>query len=238
MKNVFIYGMSGAGKDTAANYLRDTLGYLKLRIAGTIKQYIFETYGFKNQEEFENAKRTNPEIRKAHNIVGRLIDNEGLEHTGQAGSLNRLDQLIARTSLEFEIHYNMSDKPLCIVDVRTKDEAEKCLKAGFIGIFLDRRAQEYADRTHKTEQDMFINGELMSLVKNYQEQSILIFNSDTDIIFKREILDKTFNDIPSAHLIATNGKPEQLQQVCRIMAESDFNPELYSERLRKYFKES
>ena len=38
--NIALYGMSGSGKDTVADYLRDNYGYVKLRLAKTIKSII------------------------------------------------------------------------------------------------------------------------------------------------------------------------------------------------------
>ena len=148
--NIFLYGLSGAGKDTIANYLRDEYGYLKLRIAGTIKQYVFETYGFKTQEEFEAAKRSNPDVRLRHNTFGNQYDQEGIDRSNKEASLNRLNDLINRTALEYEIMDDMMHREICIVDVRTFDEAKTLLEADFIGIFLTRQnKKEFAKKDHK-----------------------------------------------------------------------------------------
>ena len=238
MKNIFIYGMSGAGKDTIANSIRNYYGYLKLRIAGTIKQYIFETYGFKSQEEFEEAKRTNPEVRKMHNIIGNEIDLKGKELSGQNGSLNRLDQLLNRTSLEFEIHYNMNDKPLCIIDVRTIEEAKKCFDAGLYGIFLNRRSTEFADKTHKTEQDIFLNGQLSVLFsnKNYREKSIIFLNDDYAYHNKIDVAYKINEKYPDVSIIITDGTAKQLENFVKIAISCDFDHYRIEENVKNYQK--
>ena len=149
--NLFLFGMSGAGKDTIADYLRDEYGYLKLRIAGTIKQYVYETYGFKTQEEFETAKRNNPEVRKAHNIFGNQYDKEGIDRSNKEASINRVHDLCNRTALEFEISYDMKNADMCIIDARTIDEVNALLEHGFFGIVLTRRSDEFKVAEHKTE---------------------------------------------------------------------------------------
>lgn len=214
-KNVFIYGLSGAGKDTIANYLRDKYGYLKFRIAGTIKQYVFETYGFKTQEEFENAKREIPDVRKAHNIFGKQYDTEGLERSNHEATENRINAICDKTALEFEIKYNMKDYPICVVDVRNKFEAELLLNRGFYGIFLNRRNTEFADSKHKTEQDMFTNGELKSLIENLKESNItIIFNSEHKISLDEfdDIREKliSLNDKVKIPIAVTNGGVQEL----------------------------
>lgn len=182
MKNIFIYGLSGAGKDTISNYLRDNFGYLKLRIAGTIKQYVFETYGFKTQEEFEKSKRINQDVRKAHNIFGEQYDNEGIARSSKEATTNRIDSLINKTALEFEISKDMINSPICIVDVRTRFEAERLLNAGFYGIFLTRKNKsEFVDNQHKTEQNIYMNYEFKQLCDSHINNIILIDNyEETD----------------------------------------------------------
>ena len=179
MKNVFIYGMSGSGKDTISNYLRDKYDYLKLRIAGTIKQYVYETYGFKSQEEFEKAKRVNSEVRLAHNIFGNQYDKEGINRSGVIGSLNRIDNIINRTIMEIEISNCLKKKPICISDTRCLDEVEKLLNAGFVGIFLTRTTSEFKDENDRTEQSIILNGELQKLIDSgkYNNQIIVINNT-------------------------------------------------------------
>lgn len=162
--NIFLYGLSGAGKDTISDYLRDEYGYLKLRIAGTIKQYVYETNGFKNMEEFENSKRTNPEVRLRHNTFGNQYDKEGIELSNKEASINRLNDLINHTALEFEIMRGMEYADICIVDVRTFEEAQILLNAGFIGIFLTRQnKKEFAKSDHKTEQGLIANKNILNL---------------------------------------------------------------------------
>lgn len=236
-KNVFIYGLSGAGKDTIANYLRDKYGYLKLRIAGTIKQYVFETYGFKTQEEFEKAKREIPDVRKAHNIFGKQYDKEGLERSNREATENRINAICDKTALEFEIKYNMKDYPICVVDVRNKFEAELLLNRGFHGIFLNRRNNEFADNKHKTEQDMFINGELKSLIENLKESNItIIFNSENALSLNefdniREKIDSLNNKV-KIPISVTNGSIQELLLCIKDLVNCGFD----YDTLEKYDK--
>ena len=173
--NIFLYGLSGAGKDTIANYLRDEYGYLKLRIAGTIKQYVFETNGFESQEQFEEEKRKRPEIRQQHHIFGKQYDEDGLKYSNREATYNRIQSLINRSALEFEIIEGMYLREMCIVDVRTFEEAKMFLEAGYMGIFLTRQnKKEFADTKHKTEQNLFDqieqlpNRENIYIIRNHE----------------------------------------------------------------------
>lgn len=182
-KNIFVYGMSGSGKDTIANYLRDNYNYAKLRCAGTIKQYVFETYGFNTQKEFENAKRMKPEIRVAHNIFGNLYDKESKKLSNELGSLNRLRNIINRESLEFEITKGIQTSNICICDCRCIEEVEMLLDAGWYGIFLHRKTNEFKDTQHRTEQSILDNGELLKLILENQKYLPQIFHimNDTEV---------------------------------------------------------
>lgn len=238
-KNIFIYGLSGSGKDTISDFLRDQFGYLKLRIAGTIKQYVFETYGFKTQEEFEEAKRNNPEVRKAHNIFGKQYDSKGLELSNKEATENRIDSLIQRTALEFEILNNMKEQPICIVDVRNKFEAEKFLNAGFVGIFLNRRNNEYADTNHKTEQNMFRNGELADILvhlKSNDTVCIVINDNNFDLNQANEMMHEVYGATPNngnnTIVAFTRGNVEQLLVFVKLCIDTDFN----SQEISKFYK--
>lgn len=208
MINVFVYGMSGAGKDTVSNYLRDNHDFVKLRIAGTIKQYVYETYGFKSMEEFEIAKRNIPDIRIAHNIIGNQYDKESDNRSNNEASLNRLNNIINGTLLEFEIYKDLDSKNRCVCDVRCESEVQMLLEAGWIGIFLTRTSTEYRDEKHKTEQSIFSNGVLQKLIDNkkFSNQIFIIDNFD-----KLEPQNAKY-DI-TEHSVITNGSKEQLQSV-------------------------
>lgn len=205
--NIFLYGLSGAGKDTIANYLRDEYGYLKLRIAGTIKQYVFETNGFENMDVFEEAKRTNPDIRLRHNTFGNQYDKEGIELSKQEASLNRLQSLINRTALEFEIMEGMDLREICIVDVRTFEEAKKLLEAGFMGIFLTRQnKKEFAKKDHKTEQNLFSQIEELPNKQNIY----IIRNHENPKEDNFGWFGYTDSNIPKFQTFETNGTEEDL----------------------------
>lgn len=215
--NIFLYGLSGAGKDTIANYLRDNYEYLKLRIAGTIKQYVFETYGFKTQEEFEAAKRTNPDVRLSHNIFGNTYDKEGIDRSNREASINRLNDLINRTALEFEIMDGMQYHDICIVDVRTFDEAKILLDNGYNGIFLTRQnKKEFAKKDHKTEQNIFnqieqlLNSNKIYIIRNHDGAT-----NDNEYKFGYNSLE---NKIPKFYEFTTDGtENDLLDTMCLII---------------------
>lgn len=151
-QKIFIYGLSGAGKDTIADYLSKTYGFYKLRIAGTIKHIIYESYGLTSREEFENIKRNYAFMRKEHNNIGNLYDKRGLDISGREASINRCIQLANGTALDYDIFPNKEKSNIVICDVRTREEIDILLRAGFIGIFLTRNTRlEYSDKNHKTE---------------------------------------------------------------------------------------
>lgn len=176
--NIFLYGLSGAGKDTLADYLRDNYDYLKLRTAGTIKQFVFETYGFKTQSEFEKAKRTISEVRKAHN---KFSSEQYIMHSElNTASTNRVKQIIDKESFEFEIVKDLKSKPICVSDVRYLEHIVLLMMAGYKAVFLTRRANEYADTKHESEQYIFNNIESLKVILKCgkKDQIYLVFNNN------------------------------------------------------------
>ena len=206
MKNIFIYGMSGSGKDTLANFLQNKYDFIKLRIAGTIKQYVYETYGFKSLKEFEEAKRLIPNIRIAHHTFGYQYKKEGELRSKEDASLNRLDLIINRELLEFEIDKDLNEKPICICDVRRMCEIEKLLEAGWLGIFLTRTTNEYKDVKHATDQSIFVNDEFSKLLSlnKYNNQIVLVANDD------KPLIDQELKFKPNCISFETDGSKEML----------------------------
>lgn len=242
-RNIFIYGLSGSGKDTISNYLRDTYGYLKLRLAGTIKQYVFETYGFKNQEEFETKKRQNPEVRKAHNIFGKQYDQEGLDRSNKEATTNRIIVICERTALEFEICSEMNERPICIVDARNLFEASMLLEKGFYGIFLNRCSNEYAMKDHKTEQDMFMNGEIVKILTQLEsnENTCFILNTSAIDLVQFEAINKAMtkaceNDV-KPFIVSTQGSIEMLLNLVNNIVINNGNVELIKKDTQNFINE-
>ncbi len=180
MNNIFVCGLSGSGKDSVANHFRDVYGFMKLRIADTIKRIICESKGL-TFEELEIQKRTNPELRKLHNDVSKMLD--GIAGFDQS-TLNRLKMLIDGTAFDYQYipkENFIREFPKVICDCRTFKEAEMLLKAGWTGIFLSRIPIEYRDSTHFTEQNLFFNGGLFELQQIFPPELIrIVFNNDEE----------------------------------------------------------
>jgi hypothetical protein len=195
--NIFVYGMSGSGKDTISNYLVENYGYMKLRIARTIKQIVCEKHNL-TFDELEIQKRINPELRKAHHIVSSYL--------GKEATFNRIKQLLDNTAFDFDYMTKEDLKfiPKVICDVRQLKEAEICLQAGWTGIFLSRTTNEFKVSSHYTEQNMFLNGELERLnsSSSYKKQLKIIYNNDD---YERQI--------PFTTTFTTNGSVSKLEQV-------------------------
>lgn len=171
MINFFVYGVSGSGKDTIANYLRDNFGYSKLRIARTIKQLICERENL-SFDELENLKRTDERLRKLHNTIGNELDVYN-------STKNRIEQLINGKSMDYE--YVDFNKPKVICDVRSIDEAKAFLVAGYYGIFLTRTTSEKVDLQHWTEKSIF-NKNFVDLLEVFNRERIYIIENSGDTI--------------------------------------------------------
>ena len=205
--NIFVYGMSGSGKDTIANFLRDNCNFMKLRIAGTIKQYVYETYGFKSLEEFEQAKRINSEVRIAHNVFGNYYDKNAMHLSNNWGSLNRLQNIIDRKALEFDMIRNSDKLNMCICDARCIGEVEILLNAGWYGIFLNRTTNEYKDSTHRTEQPIYESCSFKSFIELYVKQCYFIDNSNAGF---NNWVNLVPENTPTDHFLWTDGTNEEL----------------------------
>ena len=173
-KNIFIWGLSGSGKDTTANILVENFGYLKVRIADTVKRIIMETKNL-TFEELEEQKRIDPALRELHHTVGKYLDKEN-------GTRNRISQIIAKTSLDIvNLPENLKVKSMVVCDCRSIDEAKQFLEAGWYGIYLNKKPSEYQNNTHWTEKDIFENGDIQKLIELYGNQNIIIINNDDEL---------------------------------------------------------
>lgn len=197
--NFFVYGLSGAGKDTIADFFVFNHGYVKLRIARTIKAIITEKHNI-SFSELEVLKRTNPELRKEHNILGDQMGNDYDDERN--ASLNRCKQLCDGRSMDYEfIDFKL---PKVVCDVRTIQEMNVFLKAGYIGIFLTKLSDEYKGEKHITENYLFTNiGNLKKLILDYPEQIQIIDNYGQTTIFPDFL----------SEIHYTDGTPEVLTQV-------------------------
>lgn len=173
IKNIFIEGCSGSGKDTLANYFRDIHGYFKIRIADTIKRIICETENL-TLDELEAQKRNNPELRLLHNEVGKYLDSKN-------GTVNRINQIINRVALDFQHIQNPESLKVCVCDARGYDNSEQLLKAGFLGFFLMRDPREFGNPEHWTEKTLARDKRIIELAEKYHKQMVVIFNLDRKI---------------------------------------------------------
>lgn len=164
--------MSGAGKDTLANYFQNTHLYLKFRCAGTMKQIVSEKNNL-SYSELEIKKRENEKLRKEHWKIGDWLGKDG------DSIKQRIKNITNRDSVEFDILPKIvKNNPIVFCDVRRLFEAELLLQYGYFGIFLSRTTKEYKPGKHSTEINMFCNGDLEYLIKKYPNQCIIVFNDE------------------------------------------------------------
>lgn len=179
--NVFFYGMSGSGKDTGSDFLKNIYSYRKVRIADTIKRIICEKENL-TFEELEVQKRTDKRLRQLHHDVGDYLDS-------QNGTMNRIGQIIKHTALDFQFFSEEEKESMNIVvcDVREMKEAVEFLKDGWIGICLSRKTSETSN--HRTDISMFDNGQLDVLKEKYPDQLYIVDNQEfSNYRLKQEIL--------------------------------------------------
>ena len=167
--NIFVCGLSGSGKDTVTNYVKDNYGYIPFRLAETIKRIITEKRGI-TFDELEVLKRKFPEIRKEHNDVSTELTLNAF--------YTRMQQIVDRTCMEFQILPEFwKNNPIIVRDVRAKHEIEFFLQNGYIGIFLERRTGEYQQKEHYTEWDVISSGAIDEYRKQFFGQCITLDNT-------------------------------------------------------------
>lgn len=169
-KNFFVYGLSGSGKDTVSNYLRDNYDYVKLRIAQTIKQIICEKHNL-SFIELEQLKRENPKLRQEHHDVSEMLGNK-------ESSMIRLQQLIDGRSMDFELANPLKSRVIC--DCRDFEESSLMLSNGYHGIFLTRSSSEYKNTKHYTEQFMFENSDINRLIEEFGSDTMTLINNSNN----------------------------------------------------------
>lgn len=183
MVNIFLYGMSGSGKDTLANYFKNSHLYLKFRCAGTIKQIISEKSNM-TFSELEERKRTEKELREAHWKVGDWMGKDG------AAVSQRIKNILSRKSVEFDIlPSNVIENPICFCDVRRMFEVELMLQNGCVGIFLTRTTPEYKHGKHSTEDSIMLDDRFDYILNKYKNQCIVVFNNGESPEYVMQIID-------------------------------------------------
>lgn len=196
--NIFLWGLSGAGKDTIANHIKyNHDNWLILRLASTVKRIICETQNIPYYR-LETEKRLNPELRKMHNYVGRMLDK-------YKGTNNRLSQLMHYSAFDYENIKHPEKYNRIIIDIRSEEHVDTLLNNGWIGIFLTRYSNaEYRDATHHTEQNLFLNGTFPYLVLKFGLRVLVIDNEGIFETNHKEL----YNGIFKPDL--TKNFPEQL----------------------------
>lgn len=196
MENFFVCGLSGSGKDTVSNHLVENHNFIKIRLAKTIKQIICEKYNV-TFDELEELKRIDKRFRELHHEVSEWLDVQS--------TYNRINQIIARTAMDFEIlPPNIRNRQMIICDVRSYNESKMLLDAGFVGIFLSKQSNEYSSANHYTEQNMFKNGELFAIKEYWPKNQVNVIVNDSLT---------NFYDID----FQTDGKPDSLLGVVDII---------------------
>ncbi len=180
MINLFLYGMSGSGKDTLANFFQQKHLYLKFRCAGTIKQIISEKGGM-TFAELEERKRKESNIRKAHWTIGDWMGADG------SAVRTRIRNILKRQSVEFDmLPPNVSQNPILFCDVRRDFEVEEMLKNGAVGIFLTRTTSEDKHGKHSTEDSILLDERIQKILRDFPNQCVMVFNNGET---KTEIFD-------------------------------------------------
>lgn len=226
LKNIFIYGMSGSGKDTIANNLKDDWDFMKLRVADTVKRIICEKCGI-TFDELEIIKRNNNSFRILHNKVGIYLDKDididiylDANQKPQNGTNNRITQLINGTALDYQ-HFSsdfIKQKSKVICDCRSLNWCESFLNAGWTGIFLTRTTKEYKNSAHFTEENIYNNGKFSEFCNIFDDKSKIkvIDNSD-----KSDKISLNFaHDIPVYH---TDTSSKQLLEVVKQILTDIYN---------------
>lgn len=171
LKNIVLFGLSGSGKDTIANELEVQADYFKIRIAGTIKQIIQEKHNF-SENELEEAKRTRPEIREEHHIIGNYLDSFN-------ATINRVKMIINGKVTDFK--YKQDYQAVVVCDGRGLEREVKLFleQPDWVCIFLSRNNYdtEYKNDNHWTEAGSIENSLKFIEENKFHEKSIIIINN-------------------------------------------------------------
>jgi hypothetical protein len=190
MIKIFVYGQSGAGKDTFSNYLRDEYKFLKLRIAGTIKQLIAELQDVPFSK-LEHIKRLDPNIRIMHQSFGDQYFS---------ALRNRVKLLTNGETRDFEIIPKDSYNGVVVCDVREFAEVEILLEAGFTGVFLNRLPKTEYTNKHRSDVDFFDSPEFIPTMNKYPDLLKIIVLNDDDPKRNRNINELIDNDFTGLQL--------------------------------------
>lgn len=198
-KNVFIYGLTGSGKDTFLNRLHDKkFDYVYARLADTLKQIITEAR-LESFDELEVSKRGDKYIRIMHNNVDETLRQFYVHPdplTPENIGYNRAKMIMERKAFDFTNPHILDDNyihklqtyPLLISDVREEKIIKMLLEAGWYGIFIDRifNHDEYSNPNQITEFNVFGTDTKSTQYRNelfdkYEQQIVVIHDGKSDL---------------------------------------------------------
>ena len=170
-QNIVIFGLTGSGKDTIANFLVREYNFFKVRIAGTIKQIIQENHNL-SIDELEEQKRIDPKIREEHHLVGNYLDSFN-------ATINRVKMIINGKVTDFK--YKQDYQAVVVCDGRGLEREVKLFleQPDWVCIFLSRNNYdtEYKNDNHWTEAGSIENSLKFIEENKFHEKSIIIINN-------------------------------------------------------------
>lgn len=195
---IALYGESGAGKDTTANYLHDEYGFNRLRLAYTIKAAVTESEGI-SFEELEIRKRTEPRLRDAHHEFSNKLGN-------QKATLNRIKLIANKQSMDFQL-LDRPDAPMCIIDCRSIEEIDACIENGFTIVLLTKRNKTEYKANHYTEVNLLDNSDVLRRLVESGKVHVIDNNFDK----------LTEPAIDTANYYPTDGSVDVLEQAIDVI---------------------
>jgi hypothetical protein len=168
--NFFIYGTSYSGRNLIASLVIENYDYKRIRLRHTIKSIITEELGI-SLKELNTLRENN------HEIESLMIEVKG--RLGEESLMNRLKLIVEKKSMDFElIDYS---KNIIISDCQSYNEVIFLLENGWNGIFLTRIPKELRNNIKFLENNMFFNGQMNQIIKDYSPCQIFIIDNNREL---------------------------------------------------------